>query len=237
MVPRGAALRPYHLRGAWSCEWAPPLALPAKSACPRSMPGLLGTLPQARTTCAVRGLASGLRPSRSPPEGAAAPSGPPPSRRAVPCFRPAAYLTHCRAEPSALAGSRSLLGVVCTHRSCRRFLIPDSGKLACGGVASARRNGQGATSGRGPPRLPRLKPDDGTRSQISGGTALASYLGSRGEAPGAGGVGGVRTPPDKTGGVWGASPSSRRGQAAHFPCGAPAPLSLQRCLTSRLGIC
>ncbi len=89
------------------CRRAPPPAPP------------LGFTYAVGGTCTVRGLASGLRPSRSPPEGAAAPSGPPPSRRAVLSRHLAAYPSDRRAEPSASAGGGSMAVVVCVHRLCR----------------------------------------------------------------------------------------------------------------------
>ena len=119
-------------------------------------PSRMWALPRTSTTCTVGEDAGGLCPPRPPAKGLA-PLCTPPSRRAVPCCCQAAYPTHCRAEPSALAGGRSPVGVVCEHRLCRA--LPHTGFWK----ACLRRNGVGM-------------PDRAGRNQRVRATALGQGL-------------------------------------------------------------
>jgi hypothetical protein len=126
----------------------------------------------------------------TPAEVGAAPSGPPPDPRAVLCRRLAACSTQVRAEPSAAAGSDSLVGVVWKHRLCCRYISHFAFCILHAAFAKARRNVQGATSGRGPRPALWHKPVPAPGRPRAAGTGRASSLGSRGDSPGAGGPGG-----------------------------------------------
>ena len=191
------------------------------------MGNVYGALPPSRPAwCLRHGCPLGAAPRAPRQKGKrfaplrSAPLCTPPSRTAVPCHRLAVSPTHRRAEPSASAGGRFALGVVCEHRLCH--LPPHIGFRKVERRHAVTDRAQPA--GESHRARPRLKPVDETREQISGGTALASGLGSRGEAPGAGGVGGRTRAPRRR---WrGGSPHSRHGQPAYLPGWAPALLTL-----------
>ena len=80
---RGAAPEQCLLSGGGFCRWALPPAPRRAGEAPRA-PWWAGALPQSSATWAVGLLQVGSAPC-TPAGGGAAPSGPPPSRRAVPC--------------------------------------------------------------------------------------------------------------------------------------------------------